>query len=432
MKGNAQILEKDMIICEHRSFRTSISKSWDRCIQKGLTNLDKPRAPEVPSKAFNYLLEEYKGILDLASPYMKSLFRTITKKGGIVGLSSNGGVLLHIEGNVSELEELGYQKGYIHLESYMGTNAIGTCIETGKPIIVWGEDHFFERLRGWVGFAAPVYISEDSLGAVLFVMIPVDKASRTIMAPVSIISDCIGRQLRLMDDKEKLLDMQKLMQEVQNKIIETSSIISHEVRNSLTNISAYIQLLQLEKTINKQRGDKILKEIARVNRLLDDFRLLSRHRRENIHVHSLNEIMQFVIDVMVPKAELNKVEILYSPCQDNINISTDRNALHQVFINLIDNAIQAMEGKGGSLRIDINRDLGSQMAIISFQDTGPGIPSNQLDQIFKIFHTTKNDGSGIGLYISQAIIRLHGGSIEVESVQGEGATFIVKLPIGPN
>lgn len=238
--------------------------------------------------------------------------------------------------------------------------------------------------------------------------------------------------MQLINDKEELLDLQDMMQEARDSIIEASSIISHEVRNSLTNISAYIQLLQLEKSIDKLRGDRILKEISRVNRLLDDFKLLSRHQRDNLQDHSLNEAIQFVVDMMRPKAELNNIEIIYYSCDESINIEADRNALNQVFINLMDNAIQAMEEEGGLLRIGLKKDPEDNMAIISFQDTGPGIPEDQIHQIFQIFHTTKKDGSGLGLHICKTIIKLHGGSIEVRSIEGEGATFLVRLPIVHN
>ncbi len=99
-----------------------------------------------------------------------------------------------------------------------------------------------------------------------------------------------------------------------------------------------------------------------------------------------------------------------------------------MFINIIDNAIQAMEN-GGTLTIEWYIEQKTKEVVIKFIDTGPGIPPNQIDHIFKIFHTTKKNGSGLGLHICQTIIKSYGGNIEVDSILGQGATFIVKLPI---
>ena len=131
---------------------------------------------------------------------------------------------------------------------------------------------------------------------------------------------------------------------------------------------------------------------------------------------------------MKPKAELNKVEIIYRPNEKDIYIKADKSALHHVFINIIDNAIEAMED-GGTLTIEWYVEQETDEVDIRFIDTGPGIPSDQINQIFKIFHTTKKSGSGLGLHICQSIIKCYGGNIEVDSVPGQGATFIVKLPI---
>ena len=428
MDENTQSIMESAVPYESKSFRQIINKSWDRCVSYGLTNQQRPKPPQVLSHKLEDTLKKHEKILQIAHPYMKTLSTITIKKEGILGLSNSEGIILHIEGNSSKLKSLGYEKGCIHLEKYMGTNAIGTCIETGNPIIIWEEEHFFQALKRWVGFAAPIYGDENNLDSLLFAMVPVEKACRTTMAIISVGANSIERQLQLIKDKECLINMHDMMQQAQNSIIEATSIISHEVKNSLTNISAYIQLLQLDKSINNFRGERILREISRVNRLLDDFKLLSRHQQKNIMEQSLGEELQSVLYIMKPKAELNKVEIIYRPNKEDINIKADKSALHHVFINIIDNAIQAMEN-GGTLTIEWYIEQKTKEVVIKFIDTGPGIPPNQIDHIFKIFHTTKKNGSGLGLHICQTIIKSYGGNIEVDSILGQGATFIVKLPI---
>lgn len=428
MKTNVNDETHSIISYGSKTYRASINQSWNRCLGYGLSNQDKPYSSAVSPEGMTRLLDDYQDVLEVSNKYIKTLFSTIGKKDAIIGISSKDGVILHIEGNNTKLEELGYLIGHIHLESHMGTNAIGTSIATGKPIIIWGEEHFLEDLRGWVGFGAPIYIFQDSPDAFLFAVIPIKNACRAHMPVLMMGADSIGRQLRFINDKEQLMDIQERMQDARNSILEMASVITHEVRNSLTNISAYIQLLQLDKSINSFRGDKILKEIARINRLLDDFRLLSRQQRENIHDHLLNEILLSVVDVMRAKAQLRNIELIFSPYKDEIYIRADRNGLYHVFINLLENGIQAMEN-GGILKVEVGVDHGTNNAIISFKDTGIGIPPDEIDRIFRIFYTTKKDGSGLGLHICKTIVGFHGGDITVESVQGEGTTFFVKLPI---
>ena len=103
----------------------------------------------------------------------------------------------------------------------------------------------------------------------------------------------------------------------------------------------------------------------------------------------------------------------------------DPDQLKQVFINIITNAIQAL-GPDGYLRVIL--DHRDEALVIAFEDTGNGIPSDRLQDIFNPFMTTKEDGTGLGLSMAQRIVEEHGGKIEVQSSVGEGSTFYVYLP----
>jgi signal transduction histidine kinase len=123
-------------------------------------------------------------------------------------------------------------------------------------------------------------------------------------------------------------------------------------------------------------------------------------------------------------------------------VNCDDQQLHQVFLNLVLNAIEAMgQTKGGELRLFAThgrmrlqqgwhrpvQDVES--VVVSVQDTGPGIPEDQLEVIFNPFHTTKEHGSGLGLSVVHGIVAEHGGTINVESAPGQGATFSVAFPL---
>jgi signal transduction histidine kinase len=126
-----------------------------------------------------------------------------------------------------------------------------------------------------------------------------------------------------------------------------------------------------------------------------------------------------------------KVETDLDPALPDLIGSEDQ--LQQVFMNLVSNAAEAMEAKGGVLRIETRHSLPEGKLIIDFKDTGVGIPEENLLKLFEPFFTTKKKGKGVGLGLSVAygIVQEHGGSIYVKSKVGEGTTFHVKLPLKP-
>jgi signal transduction histidine kinase len=127
-----------------------------------------------------------------------------------------------------------------------------------------------------------------------------------------------------------------------------------------------------------------------------------------------------------------KVETQLEPDLPDMIGSEDQ--LQQVFMNLVSNAAEAMEAKGGGRLLIITRySLREDKLLIDFKDTGVGVPEKNLSKLFEPFFTTKKKGKGVGLGLSVAygIIQEHGGSIYVESHAGEGTNFNVKLPLKP-
>jgi signal transduction histidine kinase len=201
--------------------------------------------------------------------------------------------------------------------------------------------------------------------------------------------------------------------------------LSHEVCNSLANISAYVQLLQLENVLDKVKADRICAEVSRINKMVNDFSRLAKPLSPKLVRMSIKELLNDTVVIMFPKATVSKVEIK-TFIDENVYVRADKTLLQQVIINIIDNAIQAMES-GGTLSIRLSKDS-SSMVLIEFTDTGPGISPEDIGRIFKFFYTTKKTGSGLGLAICENLIKLHNGSISVKSSLGSGTTFTILLP----
>ena len=207
--------------------------------------------------------------------------------------------------------------------------------------------------------------------------------------------------------------------------------IAHEINNPLTGVLLYSSMVNSDKLLHDDlKGDmeRIISESRRcadiVSRLLE----FSREAMPHKEAVSLNDLLNQIISLLHHQPSFQNTEFImeYSPGLPNVII--DPGQLQQVFINLILNAGQAMEG-GGTLTIATRLDEGGLLACADIKDTGCGMSEEDLHRIFDPFYTTKPDGTGLGLSISYGIVENNEGKIEVKSELGRGTVFTVKLPL---
>ena len=255
---------------------------------------------------------------------------------------------------------------------------------------------------------------------------------------LSIRGDMIGKIVIFRDltniykIQEEILRMDRLV-----SLGRLSSGIAHELRNPLAGIKTTAQALGEEMSEEDPRREylyRITKEIDRLNELLKTFFSFAKQQNLNLvpcHIKDIiNEIIPFLIKEIADKG-IRFVEN-YHPKIPYIKV--DKNQMHQVFLNLFLNAIQAMPD-GGELKIDVNPFVsqtgdGSKQHLIKavISDQGRGIPPDLIERIFDPFFTTKPKGIGLGLSIVYQIIKKHGGTIKVESRWEKGTSFIITLP----
>ncbi len=232
--------------------------------------------------------------------------------------------------------------------------------------------------------------------------------------------------------QEEILRMDRLV-----SLGKLASGIAHELRNPLAGIKTTAQALCEELSSDDSRREylnRITKEIDRLNELLKSFFSFAKPQKLNLtfcHIKDIvNEIIPFLIKEIADKG-IRFVEG-YHPQLPKIQI--DKNQMHQVFLNLLLNAIQAMP-QGGELKIQVHPVSSGgpggaphSMVRILISDTGKGIPANLLSKIFDPFFTTKPKGIGLGLSIAYQIIKKHEGTIQVRSEWEKGTTFDIRLP----
>ena len=215
-----------------------------------------------------------------------------------------------------------------------------------------------------------------------------------------------------------------------------SAGLAHEINNPLGMILGYTQLLlRYEKPETQRYSDlKIIeKHVRNCKAIVEDLLNFARSTETKKIESNINELLRDVLKVMEHQFEMNGIEIVADLNEELPNMTIDPEKIKQVFMNILMNAKDAIQGRG---KITIKSDLNSRdnTVVITFSDTGCGIRSENLPHIFDPFFTTKptGKGTGLGLSVSYGIIQDHGGNIEVESKVDEGTTFIVTLPAKDN
>jgi PAS domain S-box-containing protein len=206
--------------------------------------------------------------------------------------------------------------------------------------------------------------------------------------------------------------------------------IVHEIRNPLTTVRGFIQLLHNELINNPKKGylDIIIDEIDRANSILNDFLSFSKPtslKRQKIPVFTIIEEIRLLAE---SEALLKDLELDFSCPAEILCVYIDKDQIKQVLLNIVKNAFDALTTHG---RVTITAGLEpeSDMVYIKVTDNGIGMDTMTVSKIFDPFFTTKESGTGLGMAVSYQIIRNHGGMIQVESYPGNGTTFSILLPI---
>jgi signal transduction histidine kinase len=210
--------------------------------------------------------------------------------------------------------------------------------------------------------------------------------------------------------------------------------VAHEVRNPLATIRLRVQMCQQE-TENPGVQDSCeiaLEEIERLNGMVN--RLLSFSQPVRLHLEptDLSRLVCQRLTTLHERARQHGVRFLTNLPEDSEALNLDHNRMAQVFDNLIQNAIEAMHDRGGTLRVSVTSqsqaDSGATQFCVEFKDTGKGIQPDMVGRIFDPFFTTKPTGTGLGLSICHEIVRAHGGEIRVQSAEGRGTAVQIILP----
>jgi signal transduction histidine kinase len=241
---------------------------------------------------------------------------------------------------------------------------------------------------------------------------------------------------------QALSDMARELEKREQELLQSGKLaslgvlisgVAHELGNPLNNISliaqTYLSLFDLLGDEDKKNymGD-VYNQSERIKKIVENLLDFSRQKKQELQDHQMEDIVQRSIGLVANQLKISKVKHHVTSAAHLPPVSVDAPQIQQVLINLYINAIQAMP-HGGDLFIEVGQDREQDQVSVTVRDTGTGIDQEILPYIFDPFFTTKSTkGTGLGLSVSYGIIRQHHGEIAVESQEGQGTTFIIKIP----
>ena len=286
----------------------------------------------------------------------------------------------------------------------------------------------------------PIIVEENVIGT-----LTIDKASDEFSAEddrrlLTIIASIIAQRVKIQQIIDALVESERMA--TLGRLVRT---IAHEVRNPLGSIRLGTQLLQhsdiefgsqvgtssendqlSQNEINEYTGI-IIKEVDRLNRFIEQLLTFSKPTMEVVKQSDIHQLLDNSLAICRPELELRATTVItqYSDCPE-VNVNED--GITQVLLNLFYNAIEAMDTEG-VLTIQTEYVPETGIVHVRVQDDGPGISPEDIPMLFDPFYTTKQKGTGLGLYISQKILAEHRGNIEVDANLEVGTAFVMSLPV---
>ena len=359
-----------------------------------------------------------------------------------------GLIMDYVRRNEGDLEEMARTASAEHerLESVAHAVGAGLVLIDRQGIIRW----FNRRIEDWFGWQADRIgraLEAESSPALREVFDEVERTGetqelewawedRTFRVSISPIRDSEGdvvQQAALVQDvtTRKALEAQMMHTEKMASLGQMSAGIVHEIGNPLSSLSTRLKLMEGRKDNPEYIGQSVALlhgQIDRIQRIVRGVSQFSRVPKESWTACRVEEVLQEVIEILKMDRRAQGITIqahIDDKLPETVGV---RDQITQVFLNIGLNALEALDGNG---TLSIRTDATIREIVIRFDDDGPGIAEEAVERLYEPFFTTKDQGSGLGLFICQNIVDAHGGRIDLSSEPGKGCSFAVHFPIRP-
>ena len=223
---------------------------------------------------------------------------------------------------------------------------------------------------------------------------------------------------------------------------EMTGGLAHEIKNPLSTVGLNAQLLgeaieslEIENSQKHRllaRINSLSREVHRLGDILEDFLRFAGRLNPDLIKTNINLLITEIGDFFMPQAKRHGVEFSFSVSDENLSICLDSALLKQAILNILLNAVQAMDGIEGKRELSMSVNVSSEYVYISIKDTGEGIPKEKEDSIFRPYVSGKPGGTGLGLATTRRIVEIQGGEVNFTSDLGKGSTFVIKFPKAVN
>jgi signal transduction histidine kinase len=239
--------------------------------------------------------------------------------------------------------------------------------------------------------------------------------------------------------KEKIVQTAEQVQEMavayeyQANLGKLAAGIAHEIRNPLTTVQGFLQLLkpQLKEIGKEEYANIALGEISRANEIIGSFLNANKPSENKMKKVHINQIVKEIVMLYESEAALRGSLLLFEPSPNDPTMSAVPGELKQVLSNLFKNAMEAMTEKGLAGSVQATVETCGQKAVITILDNGCGMSDETLEKIYEPYYTTKETGTGIGMWVCKKIVEDLGGYIDISSRPGEGTAVKLMLPAEP-
>ncbi|MFE4570072.1 PAS domain-containing sensor histidine kinase [Paenibacillus chitinolyticus] len=227
---------------------------------------------------------------------------------------------------------------------------------------------------------------------------------------------------RRRETEERLRTSEKL-----SAVGQLAAGVAHEIRNPLTALKGFTQFLQSGAEGKQEYYEIMMSELNRIDLILSELLMLAKPKASEFAWLNPELVIRHVLALLEAQAILKNVQFLTNVDGSLSGMMGAENQLKQLFVNLLKNAIEAMPD-GGLITIRLQEQVDKRICF-AIADQGSGIPQDLIDKIGVPFYTTKDQGSGLGMMVSRKIVEEHKGTLQIESVIGEGTIVYVRLPI---
>ncbi|PFA68350.1 PAS domain-containing sensor histidine kinase [Bacillus sp. AFS015802] len=280
--------------------------------------------------------------------------------------------------------------------------------------------YFFESFKGLASyFETTIHLPNEKKKFLRCSLVPII-VNRNVTGIFAIARDIT----HIKENEEMIVASEKL-----SVIGQLAAAVAHEIRNPLTSLKGFIQLMQTTHTINHDHLEIMLSEVDRIDLISGEMLILGKQQETHFRLERLDDILRQVLVLMEAQAHLDNVSITYENLAEKpLTVLGEANQLKQVFINIIKNAVESIPTyKDG--RVSIILEDHETEAYVTVKDNGVGMEPERIEHLGEPFYSTKEKGTGLGLAVCKKIIHRHKGYIHFQSEKEKGTAVGITLPL---